>query len=478
MTNFAKTYNDNLTKIVLNGSKLYNFCTKVLHCLLPPYNQIIYFSFKNKLVCISFGLLTVIQTGCGTFTPQHSTIKVFKNQLAQQALPGYDRAYIVAPTDDPLKLGNMMSSRLAARGIESTLFLNNRFFAPQGTGVFISGNGYILTCDHVLGQQDILNLQHQGRALTANVIYRDSILDLALLRVVEPGSYPAIFIAQKPLVNGYELGQDAYALGFPLTSLLGISPRLTQGIVSAKVGFGDEPSRFQISAPIQPGNSGGPIINKRGELLGLAQSTLDGTQTSEYTGGVLPQNVNFAVTAHAIVEFLETAVALDAFPANDFKAFFANSQGPAIKQEMKTVETENDFSRAETATLLISGPPISLQEAIVISIDYQSTTGQSIDNESRNDRFDDSDPLVAYFSVTLFDFRSKTPLLKLTHLSGQVSPDHLLTASLEQIRHLLIPHAYPQRTEQAKVDQSTTLAVGVSPLEPHLMPLDATNVAR
>jgi S1-C subfamily serine protease len=126
--------------------------------------------------------------------------------------------------------------------------------------------------------------------------------DLALLRIARQG--PGVV----PLASEAEiaLGDNLYTLGFPVPNLQGFNPKLTHGIVSARTGLMDEPGFLQISAPIQPGNSGGAIVSTRGCLIGIASSTI-GTRLFLQASGNLPQNVNYAIGLRPIHEFLQRA---------------------------------------------------------------------------------------------------------------------------------------------------------------------------
>tara|TARA_B100000315_G_C14411094_1_gene511024 strand:+ start:376 stop:783 length:408 start_codon:yes stop_codon:yes gene_type:complete len=98
-------------------------------------------------------------------------------------------------------------------------------------------------------------------------------------------------------------GDKVFTIGYPLPNILGQKPRYAQGVISATYGMNDDPTRFNISAPIQPGNSGGPLFNERDEVIGIVVSTANPKLTKSITG-TNPQNVNFAVKSAYIIELI------------------------------------------------------------------------------------------------------------------------------------------------------------------------------
>src|SRR5439155_17880452 len=93
--------------------------------------------------------------------------------------------------------------------------------------------------------------------------------------------------------------------GFPNTNRQGTEPRLTKGEISSMSGIQDDPRHFQISTPVQPGNSGGPLVDLSGNVVGMVTSRLADAATLQASGS-LPQNVNYALKSSCIVAFLET----------------------------------------------------------------------------------------------------------------------------------------------------------------------------
>ena len=107
-------------------------------------------------------------------------------------------------------------------------------------------------------------------------------------------------------------GTKVFTIGFPYSGALGKKPKLTEGIINSVYGIGDDPRFYQISVPLHPGNSGGPLINMKGEVLGVVTSTLDAVKVFEWSG-TLPQNVNYAIKIQYTKLLLETLQAKKRF---------------------------------------------------------------------------------------------------------------------------------------------------------------------
>jgi serine protease Do len=170
-----------------------------------------------------------------------------------------------------------------------------------------SGTGFVVAPDRVLTNQHVINGCNRvlvrtpdGRTLAATPPARvDAQRDLALLAVPgNPG--PALPFRGDPAVRR---GEAVVTYGFPLAGLLSSGPTLTTGEVSALSGFADHQGRFQISAPVQPGNSGGPLLDRQGNVMGVVVAKLNAALVAARSGDI-PQNVNFAVKGTEALEFL------------------------------------------------------------------------------------------------------------------------------------------------------------------------------
>ena len=138
-----------------------------------------------------------------------------------------------------------------------------------GTGFFIATGGYLITNHHVIEDAtDFAIRDYKGRFFKATVIARDANRDLALLKV--NAAFPALSIANSESVSK---GQRVLAVGYPQISIQGNESKITDGIISSFSGVKNDDNWFQISVPIQGGNSGGPLITENGGVVGVVVAT-------------------------------------------------------------------------------------------------------------------------------------------------------------------------------------------------------------
>jgi S1-C subfamily serine protease len=170
--------------------------------------------------------------------------------------------------------------------------------ASSGTAFLISDDGFALTNAHVVKQCKAIK-DSDGSA--GVVVAQDEANDLAALRF---GSYQDRAFAE--LEAGSKLprvGDRIAVFGFPLTEVLATSGNLTAGEVSATSGLGNNSSMFQVTAPIQPGSSGSPVLSLRGNVAGVISSTASTARLAQATG-TLGQNLNFAINIDTVTGFL------------------------------------------------------------------------------------------------------------------------------------------------------------------------------
>lgn len=176
--------------------------------------------------------------------------------------------------------------------------------AAQGKGSFgtawLSDRGYLVTAYHVVdGAREIAIRSRDGVVTDAKLVASDPQNDIAILSAAV-GVVPGL-----PVARGLPgLGAKVFTIGYPHPELMGLSQKLTSGDISSLSGIRDDPRIMQISAPVQSGNSGGPLVNMSGEVVGMVSAKLSATQVLSRTGD-LPQNVNYAVKARYVAGLLE-----------------------------------------------------------------------------------------------------------------------------------------------------------------------------
>lgn len=170
-----------------------------------------------------------------------------------------------------------------------------------GTGFFVNSNGYILTNHHVVDTCAALKVKNSMIGETAaTAIAKDPRNDLAVIKI-EIGKSPfARFRDSKLRVKQ---GEDIAVFGFPYSGLLSSSGNFAEGIISALSGIGEDSRFYQISAPVQPGNSGGAMVDEHGNVVGIITAKLNALKVATVTGDI-PQNINFAIKSGIAQIFL------------------------------------------------------------------------------------------------------------------------------------------------------------------------------
>jgi len=181
------------------------------------------------------------------------------------------------------------------------LSLNAAEVVKSGTGFAVSTAGHILTNAHVVSGCAQVTARIGGLEVPVQTASIDEQNDLALLKV--SGSFSTILRLREG--KRVPLGEPVIAFGYPLQGVISTSLNMTTGNVSALAGLSDDARSLQFTAPIQPGNSGGPLVDASGNVVGVVTSKLSPLWSARNIGD-LPQNVNFALKASVIGDFLES----------------------------------------------------------------------------------------------------------------------------------------------------------------------------
>jgi serine protease Do len=194
--------------------------------------------------------------------------------------------------------------------------------SSSGSGFFISKLGHVITNQHVVNKCKSVTVgDNANKQVTATIIETDRRNDLALLRIskmtmasagtkslINKLSGAVVPLATQGLLRSeeVELGEGVLVAGFPFGEIFSNSIKVTKGIVSANRGVGDDTGQFQIDAAVQPGNSGGPIYDNRGNIVGVVVSQLNKLKVAKAIGA-LPENVNFGIKASTVRQFLNAS---------------------------------------------------------------------------------------------------------------------------------------------------------------------------
>lgn len=229
-----------------------------------------------------------------------------------------------------------------------------------GSGFFITQDGYFVTNYHVIRDASEIKLRDvKGNLHDAVVVRSDKANDLAILKA--NGNFNNLPIANS---RGTRRGSSVITVGYPHIDVQGLEPKVTEGIINSLSGIGDDPRVFQISVPVQAGNSGGPLVTSEGNVIGIVVGKLSASTMFKETGDI-PQNVNYAVKSNYLSEVISSVQGLDQKLKNaniktlgslaDLTAYVekataiviaertvTKSNEPAQKQVLPSPSTQND----------------------------------------------------------------------------------------------------------------------------------------
>lgn len=190
-----------------------------------------------------------------------------------------------------------------------------------GTG-FALNSGYIVTNYHVVENSNTINVLGVNgdflKSYEAKIVGSDKSNDLALLKLVD--SSVSFSVPYKLSSSIADVGEGVFVLGYPLTAAMGEDVKLTNGIISSRTGFEGNTALYQISAPVQPGNSGSPLFDDNGNLIGIVNAHLDHAE-----------NVSYAIKSSYLKILVESVANLNILPTT------SQIEGKSLKEQVKAV---------------------------------------------------------------------------------------------------------------------------------------------
>ena len=254
------------------------------------------FDLEKKTATANFTKKTNISEGLSGMLDIKEKVGKLKWNVSSTCI--LDNPYKMIPVEEEPEVATEPveeESDMAAKPIDESELI----IIGSGSGFFISSQGHIVSNAHVVGGCKKIKVYENGKEILLNILDTDTKNDVGLVK----GKFKNTkYLNIKS--DGAELGEDIVAFGYPLVDTLSDSVKLTKGIVSALAGPNNNFAMIQIDAALQPGNSGGPVLNMNGLVVGIASSGLSKLKMAKEQK-ILPENVNFAVAAPTIVKFLK-----------------------------------------------------------------------------------------------------------------------------------------------------------------------------
>lgn len=204
------------------------------------------------------------------------------------------------PGQPMVRSGSQATSSTGSDGKSATTNTSGKSFrlATVGTGFFVSSTGNVITNSHVV--DGCVEIRIPADNTTAKLVVADQANDLALVKLEVVGKPALVF----PSSDDLKQGEEVFAFGFPLDGYLPSAGNITTGIISALAGPSNNSSLIQTTAPVQPGNSGGPLLNKKGKVVGVVVGKANAIKIAKVTGDIT-QNINFAIAPRTLKSFLD-----------------------------------------------------------------------------------------------------------------------------------------------------------------------------
>ncbi|MDC0541718.1 serine protease [Paracoccaceae bacterium] len=197
------------------------------------------------------------------------------------------------------KLINVVLALKPAPKSEPDVNSDDTYKVASGSGFYVSDQGHIITNHHVIEGCEDMKVHSKGNVLETTKISEDRRNDLALLKTTKSPKHSFALSKESPFPL-----QEIIVAGYPFGEKVSSTLKFTQGIVSSIAGLGNDYSQIQIDAALQPGNSGGPILDEFGNVVAVAVAKLSLKKILK-DFGVVPENTNFGVKASAVRNLME-----------------------------------------------------------------------------------------------------------------------------------------------------------------------------
>ena len=256
----------------VNGNQGYK-----LGCVKTDENyKLIYLDGNSKITWWKHGDLKALLQPTATYGLFKAQMYLLSKDLTNEAYVGFNG------TAMKIFIGETETTFIKTypNNAETTMQPNSW----SGSGIEI-GKGYIVTNYHVVEGASKITVQHvvnnREEKYVAEVVATDKTNDLAVIRISPHyNRYFQLPYSVKFVTS--DVGESCYALGYPLISTMGTELKLTTGVISSKSGYQGELSTYQVSVPVQPGNSGGPLFNYKGELIGIINAKHKNAENANY----------------------------------------------------------------------------------------------------------------------------------------------------------------------------------------------------
>ncbi len=251
-------------------------------------------------VRLKLGLAIINSTSNDTI--YYQIIKGFKETpVTQISNLAWEDAFVGASNQISEQIYQLASQiRLSLKNPQSSATPSTKIVS-SGTCFAISGDGQLVTSYHVIKKSKSIKVKLYGRSFEeAKIIKSSPANDLAVLKIQSKTPDFLQLVSAKTV----SLGTPVFTMGFPVTSILGSDVKFSEGVINSMSGFQNDASYIQISTPVHPGNSGGPIVTDDGSVVGVVASTAAVANFIEKTG-TLPQSVNWGVKADYLIPMID-----------------------------------------------------------------------------------------------------------------------------------------------------------------------------